>query len=87
MTFEPTDTERFPGVALGHAALDRGPGAVAALVGADGIAVAAFLAGRLGFQAVVPTLNRCVTEAPRAPTSPARCVPPRWRQPTVWRGP
>jgi len=70
VSFEPLVPERFPGAALGHEALARGPGAVAALVGADDAAVEAFLAGRLPFPELVPILQRTVAQAPACSDEP-----------------
>ena len=49
LTFEPPDTERFPCLALGIAAGEKGGTAPAALCGADEVAVELFLAGRIVF--------------------------------------
>jgi 1-deoxy-D-xylulose-5-phosphate reductoisomerase len=49
LTFEPVDLDRFPAMALATAALAEGGGAPTALNGANEVAVAAFLEGRIGF--------------------------------------
>ncbi|MEJ1159371.1 1-deoxy-D-xylulose-5-phosphate reductoisomerase [Prosthecomicrobium sp. N25] len=49
LTFEKPDFERFPALRLAYAALEAGGGAPAVLNAADEIAVAGFLAGRIGF--------------------------------------
>ncbi len=49
LTFEAPDVARFPALAVAHAAGLAGPGATAALIAADDIAVERFLAGRLAF--------------------------------------
>jgi 1-deoxy-D-xylulose-5-phosphate reductoisomerase len=49
LTFEPVDLDRFPAMALATAALAEGGGAPTALNGANEVAVAAFLDGRIGF--------------------------------------
>jgi 1-deoxy-D-xylulose-5-phosphate reductoisomerase len=49
LTFEPVDLARFPAMALATAALAEGGGAPTALNGANEVAVAAFLDGRIGF--------------------------------------
>ena len=49
LTFEPVDLDRFPAMALATAALAEGRGAPTALNGANEVAVAAFLDGRIGF--------------------------------------
>ena len=54
LRFEPPDFERFGALKLGLEAAARGGTAGAALNGADEAAVAAFLAGRLAFQQIVP---------------------------------
>jgi 1-deoxy-D-xylulose 5-phosphate reductoisomerase len=66
--------ERFPGAALGHAALARGPAAVAALVGGDEAAVAAFVSGELTFDRIVPLLRRCVDSAPAVEIPPEQML-------------
>jgi 1-deoxy-D-xylulose-5-phosphate reductoisomerase len=63
LTFEPPDVERFPALALARAALARGGTAPTVLNAANEIAVAAFLAGRIGFLDIAATvetaLERC----------------------------
>lgn len=49
LTFEAPDSERFPALRIAKAALAAGGAAPAALNGADEVAVAAFLKGRIGF--------------------------------------
>ncbi|WP_288016374.1 1-deoxy-D-xylulose-5-phosphate reductoisomerase [Blastomonas sp.] len=49
LTFESLDDERFPGPGICRAAIAAGGGAPAILNAANEIAVAAFLAGRIGF--------------------------------------
>ena len=49
LTFEPLDLARFPAMALATTALAEGGGAPTALNGANEVAVAAFLDGRIGF--------------------------------------
>jgi 1-deoxy-D-xylulose-5-phosphate reductoisomerase len=67
LTFEQPDYERFPALALAREALKAGRGAPTVLNAANEIAVAAFLAGRLGFldiaRAVEATLSRIMGEA------------------------
>ncbi len=55
LTFESVDLARFPAMALATTALAEGGGASTALNGADEVAVAAFLDGRIGF-ATIPRL-------------------------------
>ena len=54
LQFEPPDFERFAALKLGLEAADSGGTAGAVLNGANEAAVAAFLAGRLGFHEIVP---------------------------------
>ncbi len=49
LEFEPPDPERFPALALARTALERGGAEPAALSAANEVAVAAFLAERIGF--------------------------------------
>ena len=49
LDFEPPDPERFPALALARTALERGGAEPAALSAANEVAVAAFLAERIGF--------------------------------------
>jgi 1-deoxy-D-xylulose-5-phosphate reductoisomerase len=49
LTFEAPDLGRFPALGLAYRALAAGGGATAALNAADEVAVAAFMAGRIGF--------------------------------------
>jgi len=53
-TFEPTDGERYPALALARRALELGGTAPAILNAADEVAVAAFLDGTLAFDRIVP---------------------------------
>ncbi|MGE0256592.1 MAG: 1-deoxy-D-xylulose-5-phosphate reductoisomerase [Alphaproteobacteria bacterium] len=52
LTFEPPDPERFPALRLAREALAAGRGAPAVLNAANEVAVAGFLAGRVGFLAI-----------------------------------
>jgi 1-deoxy-D-xylulose-5-phosphate reductoisomerase len=54
LTFEPPDFERFGALTLGLEVARSGGTAGAVLNGANEAAVAAFLAGKLGFDEVVP---------------------------------
>jgi 1-deoxy-D-xylulose-5-phosphate reductoisomerase len=58
LTFEEPDTERFPGVLLGHKAGEMGGTAPCALSYADEILVREFLAGRIGFLDITRILFR-----------------------------
>ena len=68
LDFEAPDEERFPALALAREALDAGGASPAVLNAANEIAVAAFLAGRIGFleiaAIVADTLERYAPEAP-----------------------
>jgi 1-deoxy-D-xylulose-5-phosphate reductoisomerase len=59
MTFQAPDTERFPAIGIARAAGEAGPGATAALIAADDIAVERFLAGELSY----PGISRLVEAA------------------------
>ncbi len=59
MTFQAPDLERFPAVPIARAAGEAGPGATAALIAADDIAVERFLAGGLTY----PGMARMVATA------------------------
>ncbi len=59
MTFEAPDEGRFPALAIARAAGEAGPGATAALIAADDVAVERFLAGELSF----PGMARLVEAA------------------------
>ncbi|HHY44542.1 MAG TPA: 1-deoxy-D-xylulose-5-phosphate reductoisomerase [Firmicutes bacterium] len=58
LTFEEPDTDRFPGVLLGHRAGEMGGTAPCALSYADEILVKEFLNGRIGFLDITRTLFR-----------------------------
>ena len=60
LTFEQPDLERFPAIALARTALRIGGGAPAAMNAANEIAVAAFLARRIGFLDIASTVERVV---------------------------
>ena len=62
LEFRPLDEGLFPAVALARGALARGGTAPLALNAADEVAVAAFLAGRIGFTQIVETA-RAVLDA------------------------
>lgn len=59
MTFQPPDLERFPAIGIARAAGEAGPGATAALIAADDVAVERFLAGDLSY----PGMARLVAAA------------------------
>jgi 1-deoxy-D-xylulose-5-phosphate reductoisomerase len=52
LSFEAVDLARFPALRVAREALEAGPGATAALNGANEIAVDAFMAGKIGFLGV-----------------------------------
>jgi 1-deoxy-D-xylulose-5-phosphate reductoisomerase len=52
LTFEPPDPDRFPALALARQALVEGGGAPTVLNAANEVAVAEFIAGRLGFAGI-----------------------------------
>jgi 1-deoxy-D-xylulose-5-phosphate reductoisomerase len=53
LTFEEPDLERFPALALARRALETGGAAPTVLNAADEVAVGEFIAGRIGFPAIV----------------------------------
>jgi 1-deoxy-D-xylulose-5-phosphate reductoisomerase len=57
LTFEEPDLERFPALRIAKAALAAGGVAPAAMNAADEVAVAAFLAGRIGFLDIAATVE------------------------------
>jgi 1-deoxy-D-xylulose-5-phosphate reductoisomerase len=59
MTFQAPDLERFRAIPIARAAGEAGPGATAALIAADDIAVERFLAGSLSY----PGMARLVEAA------------------------
>jgi 1-deoxy-D-xylulose-5-phosphate reductoisomerase len=70
LDFEAPDEVRFPATALCRAAIAEGGGRPAQLNAANEIAVAAFLAGRIGFTAIVDTVRGVQdAEAPPVPAS------------------
>ncbi|NIJ38235.1 1-deoxy-D-xylulose-5-phosphate reductoisomerase [Sphingopyxis panaciterrae] len=70
LDFEAPDEVRFPATALCRAAIAEGGARPAQLNAANEVAVAAFLAGRISFPAIVDTVRRVIdAAAPAAPTS------------------
>ena len=63
LDFEATDELRFPATALCRAAIAEGGGRPAQLNAANEIAVAAFLAGRISFPAIIDTVRAVMDEA------------------------
>lgn len=69
LDFEAPDEIRFPATALCRAAIAEGGARPAQLNAANEVAVAAFLAGRISFPAIVDTVRRVIDAA--APAVPA----------------
>jgi len=65
LTFEEPDLERFPALRIAKTALAEGGGAPAAMNAADEVAVAAFLAGRIGFLDIAATVEETLTRMDR----------------------
>ena len=75
LTFEETDEDRFPALRLARAALQAGGTAPAVLNAANEVAVAAFLAGQIGFLDIASVVETCLDIEPVVPLSDL---------PTVW---
>jgi 1-deoxy-D-xylulose-5-phosphate reductoisomerase len=69
LSFEPPDVETFPCLRLAREAGKAGGTAPCVLNAADEVAVAAFLAGRIGFTAIAATIERVLDEMPARPVS------------------
>jgi 1-deoxy-D-xylulose-5-phosphate reductoisomerase len=70
LDFEAPDEVRFPATALCRAAIAEGGARPAQLNAANEVAVAAFLAGRISFPAIVDTVRRVIdAAAPAVPSS------------------
>ncbi len=70
LDFEAPDEVRFPATALCRAAIAEGGARPAQLNAANEVAVAAFLAGRISFPAIVDTVHRVIdADAPGVPNS------------------
>jgi len=67
VTFSAPNRERFPALDMGYAAGRRGGNAPAVLNAADEIAVAAFLAGRIGFHEITEVVADALNVVPAAP--------------------
>lgn len=61
LTFEAPDVERFPALTLARSALLAGPYATVALNAANEVAVAAFLAGKIGFLDIIKTVEETLS--------------------------
>jgi 1-deoxy-D-xylulose-5-phosphate reductoisomerase len=67
LTFEAPDSERFPALRLARQALQAGGSAPTILNAANEVAVAAFLAGKLGFLGIAEVVDRTLEEIAAAP--------------------
>lgn len=67
LDFEPPDAARFPALRLARQALAAGDGVPAVLNAANEIAVAAFLAGRIGFLDIVRIVEKTLSAVPAKP--------------------
>ena len=65
LSFEAPDPERFPALRIAKTALAEGGGAPAAMNAADEVAVAAFLAGRIGFLDIAATVEETLSRMDR----------------------
>jgi 1-deoxy-D-xylulose-5-phosphate reductoisomerase len=65
LEFEEPDLERFPALRIAKSALIAGGAAPAAMNGADEVAVAAFLDGRIGFLDIAATVEETLTRMDR----------------------
>ena len=63
LTFEEPDYVRFPALALARAAMEMGGAAPTVLNAADEIAVAEFIAGRIGFPAITALVEATLNKA------------------------
>ncbi len=63
LTFEEADTMRFPALALARQAMKTGGAAPTVLNAADEVAVAEFIAGRIGFQAIAALVEATLDAA------------------------
>ncbi|MEH3147229.1 MAG: 1-deoxy-D-xylulose-5-phosphate reductoisomerase [Methylobacterium frigidaeris] len=72
LTFEKPDEERFPCLRIAKAAMEAGGAQPTVMNAANEIAVAAFIAGRIGFYDIAALAERaCEHFAPRFPDAPA----------------
>jgi 1-deoxy-D-xylulose-5-phosphate reductoisomerase len=65
LSFEAPDPDRFPALALGRRALETGGAAPTILNAANEVAVAAFIAGRMGFAAIAELVGATLDAAER----------------------
>lgn len=64
LTFEAPDTTRFPGIKLGHYALERGGTTACIINAANEVAVDAFLHERIGFTRIYPLITEALEAMP-----------------------
>ncbi len=69
MTFEPVNNERFPALGLGIAAGEAGGAAPAVFNAANECAVAAFLAGKIGFMDIARAISSALEELQELPSA------------------
>ena len=62
--FDPPDAEQYPALDLGYEVLRRGGTAGAVLNAANEVAVAAFVAGRIGFGQIVEIVRKVLNQTP-----------------------
>jgi 1-deoxy-D-xylulose-5-phosphate reductoisomerase len=67
LTFEPPDADKFPALRLTRAALAAGGTAPTMLNGANEVAVAAFLAGKINFGKITEIIDAAQQTAENAP--------------------
>ncbi|WP_290089678.1 1-deoxy-D-xylulose-5-phosphate reductoisomerase [uncultured Duncaniella sp.] len=67
LTFEEPDVEKFPGIALGHYALQHGGNTACVINAANEIAVDAFLHDRIGFTDIVRIIEKTLERADYVP--------------------
>lgn len=65
LTFEEPDADKFPGIRLGHYALEHGGNTACVINAANEIAVDAFLHDRIGFTDIVKVIEDTLTRADR----------------------
>ncbi len=74
LSFFPLDEERFPATRLCREAAEAGGAAPAVLNAANEVAVAAFLAGQIGFTDIAAKVDRMLARAIPAPPESLECV-------------
>jgi 1-deoxy-D-xylulose-5-phosphate reductoisomerase len=70
LTFEAPDPQRFPALKLARDCLQQGGAAPTVLNAANEVAVAAFLAGRIGFLDIVPVVRQAIEETLQGSAGP-----------------